>query len=223
MLGKCFFVICTLSVVCAFFTGNVTALSGAVFEGCASAVEVSFSLLGMMCLWCGVMEVFRDAGITDAIARILAPLLCRIFPDSADDSELMGDIASSVTANLLGVSGAATPYALRAMERMDKKQGSDTTASDDMVTLSLLGCGSISLFPTTVITLRHSAGSVAPYDILVPVWICSAVCMTFSVCISRLSARRTKKIERKGLSNGNAVVSGASRTSHRRGNAHGVW
>jgi len=229
MLGKCFFVLCLVSVVCAFFTGNVAELSQAVFDGCRDSVELCLSLLGMMCLWCGVIEVFRDAGALRFLSRLTAPLLRHIFPDCADDEELMGDITSSVTANMLGVASAATPYALRAMEKLDKLYGGDSAAGDDMVTLALLGCSSISLFPTTVVTLMYSAGSKSPYSILVPVWICSAVCTAFSLVTSRLTARNRKRSNvpntskiRKDIPNGNAVVSRGSRAPRRGRASHGV-
>lgn len=196
MLGKCFFIICAASAVCAVITGNTSALSEAVFEGCRDSVELSFSLMGMMCLWCGVMEVFREAGLVRRLARLLRPILRRIFPSCADDADVMGDIASSVAANMLGIAGAATPYAISAMEKLDLKNGGEKRASDDMVTLSLLGCSSISLFPTTVVTLRHAAGSTSPYSILVPVWICSAVCTVFTIAMSRMTASDKKRVRK---------------------------
>lgn len=227
MIGKCFFWLCSVSVVCAFLTGNTSALSEAVFEGCRDSVELSFSLMGMMCLWCGVIEVFREAGVVRALASFLSPVIRRIFPDSADDDDIMGDIASSVAANMLGVASAATPYALSAMEKLDRAYGKDSAPGDDMVTLAVLGCSSISLFPTTVVTLRHAAGSAAPYAILVPVWICSAVCTAFSLTLSRLTARRKRKVrrahkERRLSSNGKAVVSCDPRGPAVRRDRHGT-
>ena len=216
MIGKCFFSICAVSAVCAVIKGNTAALSEAVFEGCAESIRLSLSLMGMMCLWCGVIEVFREAGAVKALAKFLSPVLKRIFPSSSDDSELMGDIASSVAANMLGVASAATPFALAAMEKLDEKNGRGDTACDDMVTLSVLGCSSISLFPTTVITLRHAAGSSAPYAILVPVWICSAACTATSLILARLTAKgdgkRRKRKEMQVDSYGDAVVAGHSRS-----------
>jgi len=229
MIGKCFFIICAVSALCAVVTGNISGLSEAVFEGCAESIELSFSLMGMMCLWCGVIEVFRKAGAVDALARALSPLLRHIFPESSNDSDIMGDIASSVAANMLGVASAATPYALSAMEKLDAKNGCSDKASNDMITLSLLGCSSISLFPTTVVTLMYSAGSKSPYSILVPVWICSAVCTAFSLVTSRLTARNRKRSNvpntskiRKDIPNGNAVVSRGSRAPRRGRASHGV-
>lgn len=189
MIEKCFFALALVSVVCACATGNISSLGEAVFEGCAKSTETVVSLVGAMCLWCGVLEVFRVSGATSTLAKALSPILRVIFPSASEDDDVMGDISCAIAANILGVSSAATPYALSAMEKLDARNGFSKYASDDMVSLSLLGCGSISLFPTTVITLRHAAGSCAPYDVLVPVWLCSAACMTFSLVLSRLSGR----------------------------------
>ncbi len=202
MIGKCFFWICSVSMVCSVITGNTSKLASAVFDGCADSIELSLSLLGMMCLWCGVIEVFRDAGFVGALARRLSFILKRLFPDCADDSDIMGDIASSVAANMLGVSSAATPFALSAMEKLDKRNGCGDTASDDMVTLSLLGCSSVSLFPTTVVTLRYAAGSESPYAILVPVLICSVICTSFTMLLSRLTAKNKTLVKEKRKSLG---------------------
>lgn len=189
MIEKCFFVLGIVSLVCAAATGNIASLGEAVFEGCAKSTDTVISLVGAMCLWGGVLEVLRSAGVLAVLAEKMSPVLRRIFPSSADDRDIMGDISCALAANMLGISSAATPYALSAMERLDAKNASSSCASDDMVSLSLLGCGSISLLPTTVITLRHAAGSVTPYDILFPVWLCSALCMSFSLILSRISSR----------------------------------
>lgn len=194
MLGKCFFWMCSAAGVCALVTGNTAELGDAVLEGCRRSAELSFSLLGMMCLWCGVLEVLKSAGALGVLARILTPLLRRIFPESGEDEDIMSDVAGSVAANMLGVASAATPYALSAMEKLDKKNGMSASASGDMVTLSLLGCNSVSLFPTTIITLLHGAGSRDPYKIIVPVWICSAICTSFSLLLARLTdIRRARR------------------------------
>lgn len=171
-------------------SGNFAQLGEAVLDGCRRSVELTVSLLGMMCLWCGVLEVLKRAGVLDVLARCLSPVLRRIFPESAADCELLRDIAGSVAANMLGVSSAATPYALSAMEKLDRRNAFSERASNDMVTLSLLGCSSVSLFPTTVITLLHGAGCRNAYGIILPVWLCSAVCTTFSLLLARLTRQR---------------------------------
>lgn len=193
MLGKCFFVICIISVIASACTGNISALSDAILEGAERGIELTLSMAGMMCLWCGVMEVFRQAGALDRLSRLLSPLLKRIFPDAFSKGIGKDEIIATVSANMLGIASAATPFALKAMEKLDEANANPSIASDDMVTLAALGCSSISLFPTTVIALRHSAGSAAPYDVVVPIWICSLVCTAsvFLLCrLTRIQGRR---------------------------------
>ena len=189
MLGKCFFIICIISVAAAVYTGNVTALSDAVLEGAARGVELTISMAGMMCLWCGIMEVLRAAGVLDKLSRLLSPLLRHVFKDAFDSGEGKDEMIAAVSANMLGISSAATPFALKAMEKLDAVNPTPHIASDDMVTLAILGCSSVSLFPTTIVTLRHSAGSATPYSVVVPIWICSVLCTAFALLMCRLTRR----------------------------------
>ena len=190
MIGKCFFWICSVSMVCSVITGNTSKLASAVFDGCADSIELSLSLLGMMCLWCGVIEVLKEAGALRLLTRLLSPIISRLFPSASAHGVAIDEITSSVAANMLGVVGAATPFAVKAMEKLDSINDEPKCASDDMVTLSVLGSSSISLLPTTIIALRHSAGSLSPYSIIIPVWICSVLCTVFGMILSRLTARR---------------------------------
>ncbi len=197
MLGKCFFIICIISAIASVCMGNVSALSDAVLEGAARGVALTLSMAGMMCLWCGIMEVFKQAGALEKLSRLLSPLLKRIFPRAFSTGIGKDEIIAAVSANMLGISSAATPFALKAMEKLDAVNDAPHLASDDMVTLAVLGCSSISLFPTTVITLRHSAGAAAPYSVVVPIWICSALCTASALLLCRLTRRNGKKSGRK--------------------------
>ena len=197
MLGRCFFIICIISVASSICTGNVSALSNAVLEGAAQGVKLTISIAGMMCLWCGIMEVFRAAGVLEKFSLLLSPLLKRIFPRAFETGAGKEEIIAAVSANMLGISSAATPFALKAMEKLDSVNDVPHKASDDMVTLAVLGCSSISLFPTTVITLRHSAGSAAPYSVVVPIWICSFICTVSVLLLCRITRKK------EGLSGGN--------------------
>ncbi len=140
----------------------------------------------MMCLWCGIMNVFKKAGFIDRLARILSPVLRHVFPTAFKQNIAKEEITSAVSANILGIGNAATPFALSAMEKMDMytKNGK---ATDDMVTLAVLACSSVDILPTTLITLRRAAGSAFPYKIIVPVWICSVSCAILSVVFCRIA------------------------------------
>lgn len=213
MLGKCFFVICALSVGCAAFTGNLGELAGAAVDGAARGVTLSLSMLGMMCLWCGVMEVLRDSGAIGLLSRLLRPILSRLFPEAFRNGVGDEEITASVAANMLGIANAATPFALAAMEKMDRGNDDPAAATDDMVTLAVLGSSSISLIPTTIITLRRAAGSAAPFSIIVPVWITSFICAAAGMLLCRLAAAVGGRGRRRASGEERAAVRRVRRTA----------
>lgn len=188
MLGICFFVLVFVSAVSGTAAGRLAELSCAIVDGAGQAVTLTLSLCGMMALWCGVMNVWKEAGMIRGLSRILAPVLRLAFPDAWRTGIGREEITAAVTANLLGIGNAATPLALSAMAKMQEGNPTPDTARDDMVTLSVLACSPFSLLPTTLIALRRAAGSAEPYGILVPVWITSAVCAVTAVLLCRLWA-----------------------------------
>ena len=111
----------TLSLLCALVLGRGSALAPAALEGAAAAVELALGMAGALCLWMGVMEVMARAGLAEKLAKLLSPLLSRLFPDFRQDRGVMDAIAANVSANLLGLGNAATPLGLEAARRMSKK------------------------------------------------------------------------------------------------------
>ena len=188
MLGICFFVLCAVSVLCGIGTGHMAETAGAAIDGASRALELILSLSGMSALWSGVMAVLREAGMIRALGRILSPLLRHVFPTAWRDADAREEITAAVSANILGIGNAATPLALRAMERMAALNPRPGKASADMITFTVLAVASPSLFPTTLITLRRAAGSLYPYAITVPVWIVSCTCAAAGVLLCRLAA-----------------------------------
>ncbi len=186
MLIKCFVILVVFSFVYALSSDNYCYLTGAILDGASKSVTLSLELCGMMCLWCGIMRVFRDAGVLRGLSRLLSPVLRHIFPDAWKTGAGKEEITAAVTANLLGIGNAATPYALSAMKELDRVNPTPERASRDMVTFAVLGCASINLIPTTLITLLRSGGMAEPYAILVPVWLCSFVCAAAGIVLSRL-------------------------------------
>ncbi len=171
MLGKTFGILSLIALFFAFFTNNVTAVSEAVFEGAQAAVSLSVSLLGIMCLWNGIMEVLKEAGLVAKLARFLRPFLRFFFPDSPEGKG-EEEIAACVSANLLGLGNASTPLALAALDKM-KKNARGEPPTRDMITLAVMNTASFSLLPTTIVSLRHAAGSENPFRVVAPIWLCS--------------------------------------------------
>lgn len=171
------------SLLCGAFTGKLDAVSSAALEGAASAIELSISMAGILCLWSGVMEVMEQCGISRALARGFRPILRQLLPQAGKDEETLAAVSANVSANLLGLGNAATPLGIRAARRM--AAGCGGIASDELCTLVVLNTASIQLLPTTIASVRAAAGSTAPFDILPAVWV-SSVC---SVAAGLLSAK----------------------------------
>ncbi len=160
------------ATVCAAITGTGAELSAAVLQGAQSAVTLTISVAGSLCLWSGVGRLMEAGGMTGLLARMLRPLLCRIFPSTQRDKILAGDLSANICANLLGMGNAATPMGIRAVKRMvnPAHQGE---ATHEMCRLIVLNTASIQLIPSTVAAVRAGLGAASPLDILPAVWITS--------------------------------------------------
>lgn len=171
-----------ISVVFGFALGRGEAVAAAAMEGAQTALELAFSIGGMLCLWSGVMEVMARSGLAGKLAKLLEPALKRLFPESARDEQTRQCIASNIAANLLGLGNAATPLGLKAIARLAEK--SPGRASDDMCTLVVCNAASLQLLPTTVAAVRLAAGCAQPFDILPAVWLTSALalCVGLGMC-----------------------------------------
>ena len=188
-------IIIALSFLFALFSGNMTALSEAAVSGCSRAVTLTMSLIGMMCLWSGVMRCAEKLGFLDRLSKILSPLLKILFPDAWRKGRGISEISAAITANILGVGNAATPLAIAAVKSLSG--GKTDTASDDMVTFTVLGTAFPCFIPTTIISLRTAAGSKTPLDILPTVWLCSVCLSVFAAVLSRALAVSGTVLKRK--------------------------
>ena len=175
------------AVLCGLATGRMEAVSAAAVEGAGAAVELALSMAGMLCLWSGVMEVMRRAGLAEKLTGLLRPVLRRLYPAFARDGAVMDDVAANVSANLLGLGNAATPLGLRAARRMAR--ATPGVASDALCMLVVCNTASVQLLPTTVASVRAAAGCRTPFDILPAVWLASALSVAAGILAARLLAK----------------------------------
>ena len=162
--------------------------AAAALDGAQSALELSLSMAGILCLWSGVMEILNVCGLSRRIAALFRPLLRRLLPNASRDEETLAAVSANVSANLLGLGNAATPLGIQAARRMARNCGG--AASDELCLLVVLNTASIQLLPTTVASVRAAFGSAAPFDILPAVWISSLASVTVGLLTARLLSRR---------------------------------
>jgi spore maturation protein A len=175
-------VIILCAVIFSLFQGTAGEMSSGLLEGSKDAVTLALSMAGVICLWCGVVEVMRRSGMMEGLASLLRAPLSALFPEARKDSSLRGDIAASVSANLLGLGNAATPLSIRAASRLHDVSGRTGIASNSVCTLVILGSCSIQIIPATIAAARASQGAANPFDILPAVWIATVAGCVFGLC-----------------------------------------
>ena len=158
-------------------SGRMDAVADAALSGAASAVEICVSMAGAVCLWSGVMEFMRQAGLIEILSNLLRPFLILLFPNAGRDAETMAALSGNFSANLLGLGNAATPLGIRAALRM-ARDSENYIASDELCRLVILNTASVQLIPATAAALRSAAGCRTPFDILPAVWITSILSVT---------------------------------------------
>jgi spore maturation protein A len=141
---------------------KMRSVTQAALDYAGTAVTIALGLIGIMALWLGVMKVAEEAGLLKILTRALAPVTKRLFPDVPPDHPAIGAIIMNVAANMLGLSNAATPMGLKAMEELNKLNPKLGTATNAMVTFLAINTGGLILIPATAIAVRASAGSANP-------------------------------------------------------------
>ena len=156
----------------AIVSGRADAVAAAALTGAGEGVRLAIALAGPMLLWSGFARVCENAGLTAKLARLLRPLLGRIFPETSRDDAAFGSVSANFIANLLGLGNAATPLGIEAVRRMRAISGG-ARATDEMCRFVVLNTASVQLIPATVAAVRAGCGCGAPFDILPAVWVTS--------------------------------------------------
>lgn len=154
-------------------------ITTAALDYAGTAVNIALGLIGIMALWLGVMKVAEDAGLIALIAKWLRPVMKRLFPDVPSDHPAMGSMIMNISANMLGLGNAATPFGLKAMEELDKLNPDQGTATNSMVTFLAINTAGLTLIPATAIAVRAAAGSSDP-AIIIGTSIFGAGCATIA-------------------------------------------
>ena len=168
---------------------KLKAVTQAALDYAAIAVNIALGLIGIMALWLGVMKVAEEAGLLQVLTRILTPVTKRLFPDVPPDHPAVGAMIMNIAANMLGLSNAATPLGLKAMEELNKLNPKVGTATNAMVTFLAINTGGLIILPATAIAVRAAAGSSNP-GIIIGTSIVGAGCATIAgITASKLLQR----------------------------------
>ncbi|MCX7984426.1 MAG: nucleoside recognition protein [Bacteroidetes bacterium] len=158
---------------------KMRSVTQAAIDFVVTAVEIALGLIGVMALWLGLMKIAEVAGLLTFIAKILKPLTRKLFPDIPSDHPAIAAILMNTAANMLGLSNAATPLGLKAMEELNKLNPQQGIATNAMITFLAINTGGLVLIPATAIAVRAAAGSSNP-GIIIGTSIIGALCATIA-------------------------------------------
>lgn len=178
----------------AMINGTMTEVNEAVFSGAKEAVTISIGLISILVFWLGMMRIAEDAGLLSKLSSLFRPFISKLFPEVPSSHPAMGYILSNMIANMFGLGNAATPLGIKAMEELKDLNGGKNEASRSMITFLAINTASITLIPTTIISIRMNYHSENPTEIVGPTLVATAVSAVAAVLIDKFFYyRRSKK------------------------------
>lgn len=192
MLNKIWSIFIIISFIYAIFSGKVEQLNNSIFESTASAVELSITFLGTICLWNGIMQIAQKTSLIQKLTKLFRPIINFLFPEMKHNEKAKQEISMNVIANVLGLGNAATPLGLKAMKTMQKENDKKETLSNSMAMFIVLNTASLQIIPTTVIAIRASLGSSNPSQIIFAVWGATITAVVVGVIVTKIFIKYSK-------------------------------
>lgn len=189
MINYIWFGLIFLGLLVSLITGKGGDISSSIVNSADSTVKLIIGLVGIMCFWCGVMKVAEKSGLTEKLAKLMRPVLKILFKDAAKDEKALGAIVMNLTANMMGLSNAATPFGIKAMEEMDRLNPDKGRASNDMALFLVMNAACIQLVPSTVMSIRAACNSQNPGAIILPAIISTATAAVVGIICCKILQR----------------------------------
>ena len=180
------FFIVLISIVIGSINGKLDDVVNSMLSGAQKSIEVTLYLMGIMAFWLGIMKIAEKSGCIKFLAKLIKPILIKLFPDLKDNNSVIGNIALNFTANAFGLSNAATPIGIKAMEEMQKENKDKKSASNSMCTLLAMNTAGFQLIPATVIAILVANGDKNPTNIILPTLIVTSVSFIFAIIIVKI-------------------------------------
>ena len=159
------------------------------FAQAKTAFEISLGLTGVLSLWMGIMKIGEKSGLIASLAKLLSPILCKIFPDVPKGHPAMGTMFMNFSANMLGIDNAATPIGLKAMEQLQELNPKKDTASNPMIMFLVLNTSGLTLIPVSVLLYRAEMGASNPTDVFIPILIATTVATLVGLLVTSIYQR----------------------------------
>jgi len=182
-----------IGILVAAVKGQPEIITDTVIQAANLGVRYSFDLIGLMTFWLGIMRLGEAAGLVDILAKIIRPFTSILFPSVPANHPAMGAILLNISANVLGLGNAATPFGLKAMQELQLLNKNSNEASDAMITFLAINTSCIVIVPATIIGVRVAAGSVNPTEIVGTTLFATLIGMTIALTADKIFRIFTRK------------------------------
>lgn len=189
MLNYVWLALMLIAIIVGAVNGKLPEVTKAAFDMAKASVDIAFGLIGIMALWLGILKIAEESGLDRLLARAIRPISKRLFPDVPHDHPAISSILLNLSANWLGLSNAATPFGLKAMEELQKLNAKQEVASNAMVTFLALNTAAITLIPATILGVRISLDSQNPTEIIGTTIFAGICATTVAVIAAKLLAK----------------------------------
>jgi spore maturation protein A len=179
-------------IIIAGINGKIEVVTESAFHAAKVGVETSIEIIGIMTLWLGLLKLAEKSGLVDLLSKLVRPIAILLFPSIPKNHPAIGSVVMNLSANMLGLGNAATPFGLKAMSQLQQLNPNKNEASDAMVTFLALNTSCITLIPAMVISLRVKAGSSNPVEII-GTTILATACGTVTALTADYFARKRYK------------------------------
>lgn len=178
------------SVIYGVFAGRMDAVTNSIFESAESAVQLTITFFGTLCLWNGIMQIASKTTMIEKIAKLLSPLMRFLFKEIKKEDKAYKEISMNIVANIMGLGNAATPLGLKAMKTLQKDNPNKKVLTNSMAMLIVINTASLQIIPTTVIAIRSSLGSENPTSIIVGVWVATIAAFITVVITTKILSKK---------------------------------
>ncbi len=196
-----FYFLIVISIIIGAINGKLQDVVNSIMSGAELSVKIAFSLIGIMAFWLGIMRIADKSGLIKIISKILKPITKILFNELPQDSPAIGDIAMNFTANAFGLSNAATPFGIKAMEELQKENKDKSTATNSMCLFLGMNTAGFQLIPTTVLAVLVGIGYKNPTEIIAPTFLVTLIAFVSAIIMAKIGQTISNQIEKKEVEN----------------------
>ncbi len=202
-----FYFLIVISIIVGAINGRLDAVVNSILSGAELSVKVAFSLIGIMAFWLGMMKIADKCGLITIIAKLIKPITKKLFNEIPEDSPAIGDIAMSFSANAFGLTNAATPIGIKAMEELQTHNKDKNSASNAMCMFLAMNTAGFQLIPATVIAVLISIGYKNPTEIIAPTLLVTSIAFVSAIVLAKIfqnfwQTQQTVSLQDKQTSDG---------------------